>query len=113
MDVRELSPGEWTKFVDCFSRRFRGQPMTLRVAESEGRGERLLAARLPLLGITAESAEGQLKVIEVMLGDSTVQNVVHIVRHPAHVRVAQITAGQDEQLVIEETTGETARIDLR
>ena len=113
MNVRELSPDEWTNFFDCFSRRFRGQPMTLRVTESDGGGERILAGRLPLVGITCEPANGP-QAIEVILGDSPDENVVHVVRCPAHVRIAQIRDdGQDEQVIIEQTTGETAFIDIQ
>jgi len=38
--------------------------------------------------------------IEVMLGDTTAETVVHVVHQPTRIRVAQITGGEDEQLII-------------
>ena len=114
MDTRDLSPDEWAHFFDGFSRRFRGQRMTLRVAAHEGHTDRLLAQRLPLLGIVAEPRDGHKPPdsIEVMLGDTTAENVVHVVHQPTRVRVAQITRGEDEQLIIEAATGETALLEV-
>lgn len=86
--------------------------MTLSVAGPHVDGEHLLADRLPLVGITAEPREGSPEAIEVMLGDSTVQNIVHVVRRPTRVRVAQVGNGEDDQLTIETASGETARVDF-
>ena len=113
MSTRELSPGEWRTFFDCFSRRFRGKAITVDLSETpDGRAD-TVARRLPLVGVTAEPAHGKVETIAVMLGDSPDDNVLHVVREPCRVRVVQITGGEDEVLLIDSGAGPTTRIDFR
>lgn len=111
--TRELSTAEWRTFFDCFSRRFRDQPMTVGLSETpEGRAD-IVAEQLPLVGITVEPAEGTAELIAVMMGDSPHENVVHVVREPCRVRVGQITGGEDEVVIIDSGAGPTTRLDFR
>ena len=113
MKTRELSPGEWKLFFDCFSRRFRGAPVTVDLSESpDGRAD-TVARHLPLIGVTVEPANGPAESISIMVGDSPRVNVVHMVRQPCRVRVAQVTNGEDEVLIIDSRGGPTTRIDFR
>ena len=112
MMTRELAPEEWAAFFDAFSRRFRGRHMTIEVAVAADADFRTLADRLPLLGITSEPAAAPTESIQVMLGDSPVQNVVHVIRQPSRVLVAQVSNGEDDRLTIESATGETTRVDF-
>ena len=72
-----------------------------------------MAASLPLVGVTVEPSLGPAQSIVVMLGDSPRANVVHVVRDPCRVRVAQVTDGEDEVLIIDSGAGPTTRIDFR
>ena len=110
--TRELAPEEWAFFFDGFSRRFRGRRMTLEVAVTADTEARTVADRLPLVGITAEPAAAPADSIQVMLGESPVENVVHVVRQPSRVLVAQVRNGEDDRLIIESATGETTCVDL-
>jgi hypothetical protein len=113
MKTRELASSEWAVFFDCFSRRFRGRPVTLELSETaDARGD-ALARRMPLIGLTVEPHNGPAESITVMVGDSPSENVVHVVRSPCRVRVAQVTNGEDEVLIIDSGSGPTTRIDFR
>ena len=113
MNTRELSPGEWKTFFDAFSRRFQGVPVTVDVCESrDGRAE-MVARQLPLLGVTVEPPSGPAESIAIMVGDAPGENVVHVVREPHRVRVAQVSNGEDELLIIDSLSGLTTRIDFR
>ena len=113
MNSRELSPGEWKTFFDAFSRRFQGVPVTVDLgASADGRAE-LVAKQLPLLGVTVEPSTGPPEFVAIMVGDAPDQNVVHVVREPRRVTVAQVTNGEDDLLLIESVDGSTTRIDFR
>jgi len=118
MKSRELSRAEWGKFFDCFSRRFRGRAVTVELGEfseappaAPARADRL-ADGLPLIGVTVEPPRGPVGSIAVMAGDAH-RNVVHFVRDPCRVRVAQMTNGEDDLLIIDSGAGPTTRIDFR
>ena len=89
MNSRELSPGEWKTFFDAFSRRFQGVP------------------------VTVEPASGPAESIAIMAGDAPGENVVHVVRQPRRVTVAQVTNGEDDLLIIDAVDGPATRIDFR
>ena len=113
MFTRELSPGEWRAFFDCFGRRFRGRPMAFDLGETAEDCAESVARRLPLVGVTAEPAHGRVETIAVVLGDCADDKVVHVVRDPCRVRVVQITGGEDEVLLIDSGAGPAARVDFR
>ena len=112
MTTRELQPVEWSWFFDCFSRQHRGRRMTIEVVDAPDAQAFTLAHRLPLLGITAEPRRGQVESIQVMVGDSPGSNVVHFIRQPSHVRVAQLTNGEDDMLIIDSESGPTTRVNF-
>lgn len=112
MTTRELSAGEWKTFFDCFSRRFHGRPVTVDQSDApEGRAD-TVARQLPLIGVTLEPSVGNAELIAIMMGESR-ENVVHVVRGPSRVRVAQLSNGEDEMLLIDSSAGATTRIDFR
>ena len=113
MTTRELQPAEWSRFFDGFSRQFRGRRTTVQVIDSPDAQCHTLALRLPLLGITAEPPRGRAESIHVMVGESPVGNVVHFIRQPSRVRVAQLSNGEDDLLIIDSAAGPTTRIDFR
>ena len=100
----ELHAVEWTRFLDGFSRQ------VIQLGEDR---RRTLADRLPLLGITAEPCRGPARVIQVMLGDAASGDVSHVIRSPLRMRVAGISNGQDEMLLIDSDGGATTRINFR
>ena len=113
MNSRELSPGEWKTFFDAFSRRFQGVPVTVDLGDPpDGRADPV-ARQLPLLGVTVEPASGPAESIAIMAGDAPGENVVHVVRQPRRVTVAQVTNGEDDLLIIDAVDGPATRIDFR
>src|SRR5687768_4824253 len=105
MMTRELQPIVWAHFFDCFSRQNCGRTMTVDVMPAPDARAYTVARRLPLLGITAEPRRGQPELIQVMLGGPDEGNVSHVIPRPARVRVAQVTNGEDEMLIIESESG--------
>jgi hypothetical protein len=119
MRIRELTRDEWTFFFDGFSRTHRGQPVTLEVRRGpaasvdNGGHDATLARRLPFVGITAEPHTPEPRFIEVLAGVSPNEHVAHVVRNPLRVKVAQVTNGQDEVLIIESALDAVTLVDFR
>ena len=113
MHTRDLSPSEWNGFFDMFSRRFQGLPVTVELKESPDGRPATVARELPLLGVTVEPRSGPAESIAIMVGDAPGANVVHMVRGPRRVRVAQVSNGEDDVLIIDSVNGPTTWIDLR
>jgi hypothetical protein len=112
--VRELTADEWPAFFDAFSRHYAGRPVTVELVDSRGDvPPTTIAKRLPLLGITAEIADGRAGMIEVIVGDSLDANLSHVVRSPVGVRVGQIANGADDLLIIEPAEGPAVWVDFR
>jgi len=108
MRTRELDPVEWSAFFKAFSRQYRGRPVTLELAE-KGPFEsvRFIAQHVPLIGITAEPEQGTPKSIEIVVGADPDSHLCHTIGSPSHVKVGQISNGEDEVLVIESVTEPT------
>lgn len=114
MTTRELDQSEWTSFFNCFSRHYQGRRVTLELKERGPLGTPQMIARdLPLMGITAEKRDGEIKTIEILVGDSPDNHLMHIVNAPSRVSVAQITNGEDEALIIESMSDPTVELDFR
>ena len=114
MTRRELAQDEWTSFFNGFSRTYRGRPVTLELREHGPMGAPQMIARdLPLMGIAAEQCGGKVKSIEILIGDSVEDHLMHVVKAPSCVSVEQISNGEDEILVIESDTDPTVRVDFR
>lgn len=103
MRMRELQPDEWGKFFDGFSRSHQGRPVSVEVRTAR-HAHASVARWLPLVGVVADAHDAQgpkPDAIEVIVGDAPHGHVSHVVRHPTRVRVAQVSNGEDEMLVIE------------
>lgn len=114
MTTRELDQSEWTSFFNCFSRHYQGRRVTLELKERGPlRSPQMIARDLPFMGITAEMRDGEIKAIEILVGDTPENHLMHIVNAPSRVSVAQITNGEDEALIIESMSDPTVEIDFR
>jgi Family of unknown function (DUF5335) len=114
MRTRELDPSEWAPFFEAFSRQYRGRPVTLELAESGPfNSARFIAQQLPLVGITAEPELGPVKAIEIVVGAEPENHLCHIVSSPSHVKVGQISNGEDGVLVIESASDPTVLLAFR
>ena len=108
MRTRELDPREWVAFFEAFSRQYRGRPVTLELAEKGPlNSARFIAQQVPLVGITAEPEAGEARAIEIVVGDGPDSHLCHIISSPSHVKVGQISGGEDEVLVIESASDPT------
>jgi hypothetical protein len=113
MTTRELARDEWIAFFNAFSRRYRGQPVTVqRGGTTANEPAQTLAKRLPLVGITADREGDQVTAIEIIVGESPDEHLMHVVRAPSRVRVAQVTDGADELLLIEADDDPTTIVDF-
>jgi hypothetical protein len=109
MTTRELTCDEWVSFFNAFSRRYRGQPVTIqRTGAATDEPVQTVARRMALVGITAEYEDGIVTMIEIIVGESPDEHLMHVVRAPSHIWIAQVTNGADELLVIEADTGTTS-----
>ena len=114
MSRRELSQNEWTSFFDGFSRKYRGRPVRLELREhGPMSAPQMIVRDLPLMGIAAERGEGRVKAIEILVGDSLEDHLMHVVNAPSRVSVEQITDGEDDVLVIESQTDPAVLVDFR
>jgi hypothetical protein len=113
MDTRDLDPTEWAAFFDAFSRHYRDRPVTVDIERpGHAGGTSVIARRMPLVGISCEPHTGAVQSIEIIVGNSIDDDLVHVVNAPRRVRVGQISNGEDEVIVIDSSTDPTARIDF-
>ena len=113
MTTRELTRDEWVAFFNAFSRHYRGRPITVQVAGTGDEGRpKTLARRAPLVGLTAERDRDTVTAIQVIVGDSPGAHLTHVIRDPTRVRVAQVSNGADELLLIDAEAGPTTRVDF-
>jgi hypothetical protein len=103
----------WPAFFNDFSRQYRGQQVTVQVLGRSGisRG-RILARRLPLVGITAETDGQTVCSLEIIVGDSPEDHIMHVVNAPLRVRIGQISNGADEVLFVDSQNDPTIRVDF-
>ena len=110
MDIRELKRDEWPAFFSAFSRHYRGQPVTVGLAS--GHPPQVIAKNLPLVAITAEHHGDAIPAIKIMVGDFPFGPFTHVAGEPVRVRIAQVTGGVDELLLIDTGAGPTTYIDF-
>jgi hypothetical protein len=116
MFMRELDASEWFPFFSAFSRHYKGVPMTLDLPSGrEGEPKEIIARDLPLVGVTAECRYGDDRItsIDIMLGSSLEDHVIHTVNQPTHVFIGQISNGSDETIVIHSQTDPPVELDFR
>ena len=72
----------------------------------------MIVRHVPLVGITAEPHAGGVRWIEVIVGNSIDDHLMHIVNAPRRVCVGQVSNGEDETLTIDSATDPTLRVDF-
>ncbi len=100
MESREIPRGEWQRFCDDFSRKHRGEKVSVDVLDRDLGAQREIE-RQPFVGISADEKNGE-NVIEVMVGEQPDRNEERIINNPAHLRVAE---GARPSLEIEPADG--------
>lgn len=113
MNIRELPREMWSAFFNDFSRHYRGKSVTVRMLGRSGtlRGG-ILARRLPLTGITAETGRDGVCSLQIIVGNPPDDHLMHVVHAPSRVRIGQTTNGADEVLFIESDADPTVRVDF-
>lgn len=97
---QEIDQNEWSVFLDDFSRRHLGRPVTVEVLDRL-QGSQTVASGLPLVGVVADTKSSEGEVVEIIAGESGRQNVVHAIPHPSHIRLAKTDQGQDAAVEFE------------
>jgi hypothetical protein len=112
MRTQEVQKHEWVPFLDEFSRRHVGEPVTVEVLGPD-LGAQREAESLPLVGVSVDLADGgDNEQIEVIAGDSPSAHVTHAVRRPSGVALATADSGADEALQIRSEDGTTTLLRL-
>jgi hypothetical protein len=112
MTTRELRHEEWGRFFHTFSRHYRGQRVTIRTVGATSGSVQTLARRMPLVGITMERENDTVTALEIIIGDSPDDHLMHIIRAPSRIRVTQVANGADELLLIDSDSGQTTTVDV-
>jgi hypothetical protein len=115
MFTREIDQSEWPAFFDAFSREYQGHPVTLDLPEPHTMGTVATVARaVPFGGLTAEPhGGGPVKSIEIVLGTSSQDHLVHTINLPTHVSVDTDEHGADAVIMIRSQRDPTVRLDFR
>jgi hypothetical protein len=100
MTNHEINQSEWRSFLDDFSHRHLGQPVTVESLAGE-QGDQILASDLPLVGLVDDPKNSEGRIIEIIVGDTNETRIVHEIYHPSHLRLAQTDDGQDAALEFE------------
>lgn len=100
MATKEIPRGEWTTFLDSFSRQHEGWLATLELLGPDI-GAQQEARNLPLEGITATSKDDESQAITINLGQTPEDHVTHTVAKPTRVWLEQTTDGANAALEIE------------
>jgi len=100
MQTQEIERDQWRPFLDQFSRKHLGEPVTVVVLTKDAGPERV-ATDLPLVGIVDDPKSSDGESIEIVAGESSARNVVHEIFSPSRVRVARQDDGSDVALEFE------------
>jgi len=104
----EIPAARWFDALDQFSRRHHGQVAQM-VTVSPDSGVHPQSRELPLMGITAEPAEGG-PHIEVVAASPDGTHVSHEIEHPTKLRLSEWNDGVSAQLEIEAENGYLTRV---
>ena len=87
MKSKEIARREWQRFCDDFSRKHRGEKVSVDVLDRDLGAQREIENQ-PFVGISADEKNGE-NIIEVMVGGQPNRNEERIINNPAHLRVAE------------------------
>jgi hypothetical protein len=102
MTNHNIEQSQWRSYLDDFSARHIGQPVTIEVLADE-EGHQILADDLPLVGLVDDPKNSEGRIIEIIVGETAETRIVHEVHHPSHIRVARTDGGEDAALEFEST----------
>jgi hypothetical protein len=110
MSTREIPRHGWQRFFDDFSRRHRGELVTVEVLEPDGGAGRAVARGLPFAGISADLKDGE-NAIAIMLADTPGgDHVLHVVPAPARVTLDEAAPGTTIELQIASASEPATRV---
>lgn len=109
MRTAEIPRDQWEPFLAGFSRDHQGERITVELLGAD-LGDQPELRDTPLMGVTFDSKRSEGEAIEVMAGESTRANAMHVVARPVRVLVAQSDKGTDQALEIESLEGPTTLV---
>lgn len=110
MQTNDIPTHEWVPFLDEFSQRHLGQPVTVEVL-SQAIGVQREAVALPLVGVSVDLKDDS-EQIDVIAGDSPHAHVMHAVPSPVRVQLARDDDGRDQALQLISADGTTTLVRL-
>ncbi len=108
--IREIRREEWREFLDSFSRQHEGWLVSVAVATD--RGQLVETENRPLVGITADHADGRDRVY-IQVGGRPDEHVTHVITEPTHIRFRSAAGGAHEGLDIVAADGTTTVLRFR
>jgi len=100
MYSEEIPQDQWRNFLDDFSHRHVGQPVTLELLDDD-LGDQPEAVELPHVGVSLDPKDSAGEIVEIIVGGEPSADVNHIVRRASRVRIAKTDQGDDQALEIE------------
>ncbi|HEX9444368.1 MAG TPA: DUF5335 family protein [Candidatus Binatia bacterium] len=100
---REIPREEWTRFFDQFSKQHQGWIVRVEVLGLD-LGDQEEAARLPLVGISAEAKPVE-KSVEIIVGNKPEDRATRIIQNPARIWFKRPEEPGDEAVEVEDTDG--------
>ena len=105
MQTQEIPREQWPRFFDDFSRQHQGWIVNLELLGSEI-GDQEEASGLPLVGISADSKDGENRLV-IIIGGSPDADVTRIINAPQRVWVKPPRMPGDEAVEVESKDGVT------
>jgi hypothetical protein len=100
MTNQTIDQSQWRSYLNEFSARHIGQPVTIEILADQT-GRQILADDLPLVGLVDDPKNSAGRIIEIIVGETDQTRIVHEVHHPSGLRVARTDGGEDAALEFE------------
>ncbi len=100
MHTREIPHDDWAEFLDDLSDQDDTVLVTVELTGGE-LGDQIVAAGLRLQGLTLVQKGSDAGEIEIILGDTPLEHVSHVVRTPTRLSLLETNEGEPQTLQIE------------
>jgi hypothetical protein len=109
----EIPTHEWVPFLNDFSKRHQGEPVTVEISAGDAQTTLEEARAMPLVGVSVDLKEGEREQIEVLMGGRPRADLMHAVTQPHRVLVERTENGDDCVLRIDSEDGSCTTVKLQ